>query len=159
MSTTQRKPADKVEDAAKTATAQTHAQLNEGVERMTKGMTQFGTFAQENTEAFMQAASTMAKGLERVAQENADFAKKQFEESSERMQSLTKAKTPQEFVEHQSDIFRLVMESQISQVNKVSDMMIATAKDAQRQQVDEPERDPAGDECRQVEPDAFRLAG
>lgn len=113
-----------------TASNAAQTSINEGVERMTKGMTQLGSFAQDNTEAMMQAASTVAKGMEKVAQENADFAKTQFETSSEKMQALSKAKTPQEFFEAQSELFRLAMEAQISQVNKVSDMMIATAKDA-----------------------------
>ncbi|MEM9839364.1 MAG: phasin family protein [Pseudomonadota bacterium] len=104
--------------------------INEGVERMTKGMTQMGTFTQENTEAVMQAASVVAKGFEKVITENTEFAKAQFDASSETVTSLTKAKTPQEFFEAQSDLFRSAMETQISQMNKVSDMMIATAKDA-----------------------------
>lgn len=121
-----RKTTTKVDEAVDTA----NANLNEGVERMTKGMSQFGSFAQENTEAMMQAASVVAKGMEKVAHENADYAKSQFESASEKFQSLSKAKTPQEFFEAQSELFRLSMEAQISQVNKVSDMMIATAKDA-----------------------------
>ncbi|MEM1380095.1 MAG: phasin family protein [Pseudomonadota bacterium] len=104
--------------------------LNEGVERMTKGMSQFGTFTQENTEAMMQAASVVAKGFEKVITENTEFAKAQFDTSSEKVQTLTKAKTPQEFFEAQSEFMRSAMETQISQMNKVSDMMIATAKDA-----------------------------
>lgn len=126
-----RKTTDKKEDEGVfAAAANAQASLNEGVERMTKGMTQMGSFAQENTEAMMQAASAMAKGFEKVLQENTDFAKHQFDHASEKMQSLSKAKTPQEFFEAQSEIFRTAMEAQISQVNKVSDMMIATAKDA-----------------------------
>lgn len=129
-----RKTTEKVEAAAQdnvqNAANAAHTSINEGVERMTKGMGQFGSFAQENTEAFMQAASTMAKGFEKVSQENVDYAKRQFESSSEQMQALTKAKSPQEFMEAQTELFRASMEAQISQVNKVSDMMVATAKDA-----------------------------
>lgn len=120
----------KTEAAANDAVAAAGATINEGVERMTKGMTQFGTFAQENTEAVMQAASVVAKGFEQVLSENTEYAKTQFDTSSEKVQSLTKAKTPQEFFEAQSELFRSAFESQISQVNKVSDMMLATAKDA-----------------------------
>lgn len=122
--------ADETKDNVFAAANSAQSTLNEGVERMTKGMTQFGTFAQENTEAMMQAASIVAKGFEKVLQENADFAKHQMETSSDTMQSLSKAKTPQELFEAQSELFRSTMETQISQLNKVSDMMIATAKDA-----------------------------
>ncbi|NNU16520.1 phasin family protein [Parvularcula sp. ZS-1/3] len=113
-----------------TAANTAQASINEGVERMTKGMTQMGSFAQDNTEAVMQAASVVAKGMEKVTQENVDYAKSQFETAQDKVQALTKAKTPQEFFEAQSELFRTSMEAQISQVNKVSDMMIATAKDA-----------------------------
>jgi phasin family protein len=129
-----RKTTDKIETAAQdnlnTAANTAHTSINEGVERMTKGMSQFGSFAQDNTEAFMQAASTVAKGFEKMTQENVDYAKRQFESSSEQMQALSKAKSPQEFLEAQSELFRASIEAQISQVNKVNDMMIATAKDA-----------------------------
>jgi phasin family protein len=125
-----RKTTEKVQENMENANAQAQASVNEGVERMTKGMSQFGSFAQENTEAMMQAASVFAKGFERMAQVNTEFAKNQFETSSERFQNLAKAKTPQEFLEAQSELFRTGMEAQINQVNKVSDMMVATAKDA-----------------------------
>ncbi|GGY55304.1 phasin family protein [Parvularcula lutaonensis] len=125
-----RKTKAAAEETVFTAANQAQTTINEGVERMTKGLSQMGTFAQENTEAVMQAASTVAKGFEKVAQENVDYAKSQFETASEKFQSLTKAKTPQEFFEAQAELFRASMEAQISQANKVSDMMIATAKDA-----------------------------
>ena len=128
MSATRKTTAKTTETAAETIFNGTT--INEGVERMTKGMSQFGTFAQENTEAVMQAASVVAKGFEKVMTENTEFAKTQFDASSEKVQSLTKAKTPQEFFEAQSELFRSAMETQITQMNKVSDMMIATAKDA-----------------------------
>lgn len=121
---------DETKDTVFTAANTAQASINEGVERMTKGMSQFGSFAQENTEAMMQAASVVTKGFEKMAQEGSDFAKTQFETNSEKFQELSKAKTPQEFFEAQSELFRATMEAQISQVNKVSDMMIATAKDA-----------------------------
>ncbi|MCQ8185211.1 phasin family protein [Parvularcula maris] len=127
---TTEKTAETVKENVSAFTGSANASVNEGVERMTRGMTQMGSFAQDNTEAVMQAASTMAKGFERVTQENVDYAKSQFETASERVQSLSKAKTPQEFFEAQSELFRSTMEAQINQVNKVSDMMIATAKDA-----------------------------
>ena len=122
--------AEETKESIFTAANTAQASINEGVERMTKGMSQFGTLAQENTEAMMQVASVMTKGFEKMAQEGSDFAKSQFETTSEKVQELSKAKTPQEFFEAQSELFRSSMEAQISQVNKVSDMFISTAKDA-----------------------------
>ena len=107
-----------------------NAAMNDGIERMTQGLSNIGTFGQENMEAFMECASTVAKGFEKIANENADYAKKQMEAGSEKFQALGKAKTPQEFFEAQSELFRTSMETQIGQVNKLSDMWIATARDA-----------------------------
>ncbi len=129
MSTT-RKTANKAADAAKDATEEATASVNDGVERMTLGMSKMGSMGQENVEAFMASASTFAKGMERIAQENVEFFKSQVESSSDRMQSLSKARTPQEFFEAQSELLRSSMERQIDQTNKVSDMMISTARDA-----------------------------
>lgn len=120
----------KTTKTAEDATATMNAAVNDGIERMTHGMSQFGTFGQENVEAFMESASTFAKGFEKIASESADFAKKQMETSTEKMQAFSKVRSPQEFFEAQSELFRTTMETQISQMNKVSDMVIATARDA-----------------------------
>jgi phasin family protein len=129
MSTTARKTT-KPEDSIKDATEQASAAMNDGVERMTQGMSKFGSFGQETMEAAMASASTMAKGFEKIAQENMNFAKSQMEVGTERVQSLTKVKSPQEFFEAQANMMREVMELQIEQTNKVSDMMISTAREA-----------------------------
>lgn len=118
-----------------TATAQDafgtfNTAFTEGFERMTSSFNNFGTFGQENVEAMVESATTVAKGVERVATENADFAKKQMETGTEKVQALAKVKTPQEFFEAQSELVRTAMEAQISQANKVSDMWVAMTRDA-----------------------------
>ncbi|MBB4659246.1 phasin family protein [Parvularcula dongshanensis] len=121
------------DDATKTtqdATSSAAAAANDGVERLTQGMSKFGSLGQENMEAFMSSLTTMAKGFEKIGQENMAFAKSQMEAGSERMQTLAKAKSPQEFFETQSQIVRDAFEQQISQTNKVSDMMISTVREA-----------------------------
>ena len=126
MSSTTRKPAGDAKEAAD----QTAATVNDGVDRMTKGMSQMGSFGQETVEAMMASASTLAKGMERVGQENLTFAKSQMETVAERAQAFAKVRTPQEFFEAQADYVRGAMEAQIEQANKVSDMMITATRDA-----------------------------
>ncbi|WOI52562.1 phasin family protein [Parvularcula sp. LCG005] len=125
MSTT-RKARATAEEATNTA----NAAMNDGIERMTQGLTQFGSFGQENIEAMIECATTVAKGFEKIANENATYAKKQMETGTDRFQALSKAKTPQEFFEAQNDLLRTSMESHIGQMNKVSDMWMSTARDA-----------------------------
>ena len=125
MSTT-RKARATANQATETATAA----MNDGIERMTQGLTNLGSVGQENLEALIECATTVAKGFEKIATENADFAKKQMETGTDRFQAISKAKTPQEFFEAQSELMRGAFETQIGQMNKMSDMWIATARDA-----------------------------
>lgn len=106
------------------------ASANDGVARMTDGMSKMGSFGQDTMEAMTTSASIVAKGMEKVGQENVAFAKSQMEHGSERVKALQSIKSPQEFFEAQADIFRTVMEAQIEQTNKVSDLMINTVRDA-----------------------------
>ena len=103
---------------------------NDGARRMTDGMSQFGSFGQDTVEAVTASATIVAKGLEKATQENVAFAKTQMEHGAERMKAFQSVKTPQEFFEAQANLFRTVMEAQIEQTNKVSDMMIETAREA-----------------------------
>lgn len=133
MSTTRKKTAAAAAETTKgftEAASTVNAAMNDGIERMTQGMNNFGTFGQENVEAFIESATTVAKGFEKLAQENAEYAKKQMEAGTEKMQSFASVKTPQEFFEAQSDFVRTAFETQIGQINKVSDMFVATARDA-----------------------------
>ena len=126
MSNTRRKTAETIKDQADAATST----ANDGVERMTQGMSQMGSFGQETVEAVMASASTLAKGMEKIGQENMTFAKSQMETAAERAQSFAKIRSPQEFFEAQADFVRGAMEAQIEQANKVSDLMITATRDA-----------------------------
>lgn len=130
MSTTRKTASKATETATAEATRTAQAAYNDGIERMTQGMSKLGTFGQENVEAVMESATTFAKGVEKIASENIEYAKSQMDSGSDKFQALTKAKTPQEFFEAQSELFRTSFETQIAQVNKVSDMFIASARDA-----------------------------
>ena len=116
--------------AAHKATEAASATVNDGVDRMTQGMSQMGSLGQETVEAMMASASTLAKGFERIGQENMTFAKSQMETAAERAQAFAKVRSPQEFFEAQADYVRGAMEAQIEQANKVSDMMITATRDA-----------------------------
>lgn len=124
------KTAKKTEETIDRAASQATSAANDGVTRMTEGMSKMGSFGQETMEAMTASASIVAKGLEKATQENVSFAKSQMEQSAERMKAFGSVKTPQEFFEAQADVFRTVMEAQIEQTNKVSDLMIETARDA-----------------------------
>ena len=130
MSATRKTKIDDAAQASAKATDKTAAAANDHVARMTDGMSKMGSFGQDTVEAMTASATIMAKGIEQATQENVAFAKTQMEHGAERMKAFQSVKTPQEFFEAQADVFRTVMEAQIEQTNKVSDMMLNTARDA-----------------------------
>ena len=120
----------KLETKAEETMEKASAAANDGVARMTDGMSKMGSFGQDTVEAMTASASIMAKGIEKATNENIAFAKSQMEHGAERMKAFQSVRTPQEFFEAQADVFRAVMEAQIEQTNKVSDLMIETAREA-----------------------------
>jgi len=119
-------------DTKKTAEATTaiNDAMNDGIERMTQGLSNAGAFGQENVEAFIESATTFAKGVEKIATENAEFAKTQMEAGQEKFQALSKVKSPQEFFEAQSELFKTSMETQMGQFSKMSDMFVSVTREA-----------------------------
>ena len=128
MSTTRR--TNKTAEAVKDHAEKTSFAANDGVARLTDGMSKLGSLGQENVEAMTASASVMAKSLEKIGHENMEFAKAEMETVSERAQAMTKVKSPQEFFEAQADYMKSAMERQIEQTNKVSDLWISAARDA-----------------------------
>lgn len=110
-------------------TAQATATMQENMEKVSKSMADIGEFGKDNVEAVVESASTFAKGVESIASEQANYAKSSMEKSVEQFKSVASAKTPQDFMEAQSDYFRSAFEANVSQMSKLSDMWIATTKD------------------------------
>ena len=118
-----------MEDKFKDYTAKATATMQENFEKVSRGMADFGEFGKSNVEAVVESASTFAKGVESIATVQANYAKDSMEKSVAQFKTVASAKTPQDFLEAQSDYLRAAFESNISQMNKLSDMWIATAKD------------------------------
>lgn len=121
--------AKNMETKFKDYTAQATATMQENMEKVSKSMTDIGDFGKDNVEAVVESASTFAKGVESIAAEQANFAKSSMEKSVEQFKTVASAKTPQDFMEAQTDYLRAAFENNVSQMNKLSDMWIATAKD------------------------------
>ena len=64
-----RKTAKADTNSASDVNATVTAAMNDGIERMTQGMSNFGSFGQENVEAMMECASTVRSEERRVGKE------------------------------------------------------------------------------------------
>jgi phasin family protein len=104
--------------------------FQEGIEKMTESFGDIGEISKANAEAAIEAAQISAKGMENVSQEAAAYSKEMFDKSVEAAKALTTAKSPQEFIESQTEFTRSVIESQMAQFAKMTELMTGVTKQA-----------------------------
>ena len=119
----------KMDEKFREYASQASTTMKDNMEKMSRSMADMSEFGKDNVEAVVESASTFAKGVEGIATEQANYAKSSMEKSVEQMKAVASARTPQDFMEAQTDYMRTAFEANISQMNKLSDMWIATAKD------------------------------
>ena len=78
----------------------------------------------------MKAATAVAKGVQSLATEQADFAKKSFEDGTKALEKLMATKSLDKAFEVQSDYVKSAYEAFVAQSTKMGEMMTAVAKDA-----------------------------
>jgi hypothetical protein len=78
------------------------------------------------------AASTFAKGLKQLADETAEYAKKQYEASSSAAEKFLGAKSLEDKIAIQTDFAKTTIEGFVAQATKVGALYTDLAKDAFR---------------------------
>jgi len=87
-------------------------------------------FGQDNMDAAMKAFGTMAKGVQAITAEAADFARKNFEHSAATLEKLLGARTLDKAVEVHSDYLKGAYEGFVAQSTKMGELYTGLAKDA-----------------------------
>ena len=111
-------------------TQQATTSFKDNFEKVSKGMAEMGEFSKENFDAMVEAATTYAKGVEEITTEQTSFAKDSMEKAVEQFKSVSTAKTPQEFMQAQTDFVRTAFETNLNQLHKLADAWTATTKSA-----------------------------
>ena len=104
--------------------------FKEGFEQMNTGLEKVAEFQKESMDAVMSASSTVAGGFEKIATEQAEFAKTNFDETVKTAQAIAQCKSPQEALDLNTEFFRSAFEKNMSQFNKVTEMVAAQSKSA-----------------------------
>lgn len=125
----------KVEDAAKTFTAETGEKVTEmfkdvtaraktAMEKggeMVKDVTEFN---KDNLEAVVESGKIAAKGMQTAAQTAADFGRKNFEATTAMLKSAAAVKSPTEFMKVQSDFAKSQFEGAVAEMSKSSEFTL-----------------------------------
>ena len=96
---------------------------------MAEGVSTFADFQKESYEAFVASAGAFAKGFEKLASEQTNFVKTAFEGTVANAKAVASAKSPQEAFDINSEFARSSVENNLGQVNKATDLLMATTKE------------------------------
>jgi len=96
-------------------------------------MQQFETFqkaSKDNVDAALKAFGATSKGVQSLAVEATDYAKKSFEAGTAALEKLSGVKTLDKAIEIQADFVKSSFEGAVAQFTKMGELYTAIAKDA-----------------------------
>jgi len=99
------------------------------IERNTRVAEEMTELSKGNVEAFVASTKIVAKGLETVGQEVAEYSRKSFEDASAALKSFAEVKSATDFFRLQSDFVRGQFDGFVSESSKLSETMIKLAGD------------------------------
>ncbi|MDH3666681.1 MAG: TIGR01841 family phasin [Paracoccaceae bacterium] len=112
-----------------TITAEAQKTVEEGVEKMTKGIETATAFGQENVEAVVASSKIAAKAAESMSAEIAAYQKKAYQDSMAAAKELTACKSVSELFEKQTAYGKSSVEGFVAEAAKLNEMYAAAAKD------------------------------
>jgi phasin family protein len=90
----------------------------------------FRKFGKEQFETVNAAAASLVKGLQTIAAENADYAKRSLQTSTTYLEKLAGAKSLDDAVQNQAEYAKAACDEFFSQANKVGELYSNFAKEA-----------------------------
>lgn len=94
------------------------------------GYGQFSEVGQDNMDALIESANIATRGFEAINQESLAFSKQSLEDGVAVTQAAMGVRSAQEWFEIQSDFTRTAFDNYLGQVNKLTDLVSATVRDA-----------------------------
>lgn len=89
----------------------------------------FGKFGKDGVDAAMTSCGALARGVQSVAVEAADYAKRSFEQGSRTVERLAGARSVDAAVQIQGEYLRSAYEAFVSQTSRMGELAAATAKE------------------------------
>ena len=100
------------------------------VAMMIKNFEDMQKIGKDNLDASMRSLGEVSKRVQAIAAENADYAKRAFEQSSAAGEKLASAKSLDKVLEVQADYFKNAYESFVAQSAKVGQLYVDLAQEA-----------------------------
>jgi phasin family protein len=103
--------------------------LKTGFEKAAKNYDQLLSYGRDTVEAYVKAANAAGKGVETLHSEFYSFSKQSVEESIAATKAIMGTKSIHEAFELQTDFAKSAFDSYVSQMTKVSEIVLSSAKD------------------------------
>ena len=97
------------------------------MERGSKLFAEMNDFTRGNVEALVESGRVAVKGMERMGQEGADFARRSFETMTANARALAAVKSPAEFVRLQAEQTRAAFDAAVAQTSHSTEAMLKLA--------------------------------
>ncbi len=104
--------------------------VKNGLEKAAKGYDELVSFAKDNAEAWTSAAHLAGKGFETINSQWFAYSRQALEVSIAATKAMFETKSAKDLFELQSDYTRKAVESYVSEITKIGDIAVNTAKDA-----------------------------
>jgi phasin family protein len=138
---TVKKTVDQAAATAKVQTEQFKAQaekaqaagaqaMREGLEKTTASLTELSAHSKQNVEALVASATAAQKGAEVLSQHAINYSKSSWEHGVAAAQSMAQARSVQELIELQTNFAKSAMETYVSEVTKMTEILTASVKDS-----------------------------
>jgi len=100
-----------------------------GFEKMSESMTAFADFQKSSYEAVVSSTTTLAKGVEKAASDQATFVKESYDDGVTAAKAVASSKSVQDAISIQNDFVRTMFEKNLKQFNKAADHWVALTKE------------------------------
>lgn len=86
--------------------------------------------SKDNVDAALKSFGVASKGVQAIAAESTDFAKKSFEQGTAAFEKLAGVKTLDKAIELQTEFAKTAFEGYVAQATKMGELYASLAKDA-----------------------------
>jgi phasin family protein len=125
---------DRVQETQAAATERFTAAFGDVNERSREAMQKSARLVEEmtdltkgNVEALVASSKVVARGVEQLSQEAAEFSRRSFEQASATLKSFTEVRSPTDLFKLQSDYARSAFDNMVSESSKMSEAVLKLA--------------------------------
>jgi phasin family protein len=126
---TMKNETNKVAERVQAAFGDVNARAKTAIERNTRFAEELTELGRGNVEALVASTKIVAKGLETIGQDVAEYGRKSFEDASAALKGFAEVKSPADFFRLQTEFVRGQFDAAVAESSKLSETMIKLAGD------------------------------